>query len=135
YYYIYIHIYTYRNNMAAKTMSENALVAVIGDEDIVTGFLLAGCGQKDGKKKNENFIVVDNKTPITKIEQAFRTFTTRNDIAIVLISQKIADEIRPMIDEYAQVIPTILEIPSKDHPYDPSKDSVMLKVKRMTGAD
>ncbi|EFA85541.1 vacuolar H+ ATPase F subunit [Heterostelium album PN500] len=120
--------------MAAKNMTENALVAVIGDEDIVTGFLLAGCGQKD-KKKTENFLVVDNKTSISKIEQSFKNFTQRNDIAIILISQKIADEIRPLIDEYNQVIPTILEIPSKDHPYDPSKDSVMLKVKRMTGAD
>ncbi|EGG23938.1 vacuolar H+ ATPase F subunit [Cavenderia fasciculata] len=102
--------------------------------DIVTGFLLAGVGQKD-KKKSENFLVVDNKTSIQKIEQAFKTYTSRPDIAIILISQKIADEIRPLIDGYNQVIPTILEIPSKDHPYDPTKDSVMMKVKRMTGSE
>eukprot|EP01132_Coremiostelium_polycephalum_P002403 gene2403-2970_t len=120
--------------MANKSMTENAFVAVIGDEDIVTGFLLAGVGQKD-KKKNENFLVVDSKTPQSKIEQSFKSFTTRNDIAIIMISQKVADEIRYLIDEYNQVIPTILEIPSKDHPYDPTKDSIMLKVKRMTGSD
>ncbi|KAF2070590.1 hypothetical protein CYY_008095 [Polysphondylium violaceum] len=120
--------------MATKNITENALVAVIGDEDIVTGFLLAGVGQKD-KKKNENFLVVDNKTSQSKIEQAFKSFTTRHDIAIIMISQKVADEIRYLIDEYNQVIPTILEIPSKDHPYDPTKDSIMMKVKRMTGSD
>ncbi|KAM9996801.1 hypothetical protein ACTFIZ_001752 [Dictyostelium cf. discoideum] len=120
--------------MATKNMSETALVAVIGDEDVVTGFLLAGVGQKD-KKKNENFLVVDSKTSQAKIETAFKSFTTRNDIAIIMITQKVADEIRYLIDEYHQVIPTILEIPSKDHPYDPKKDSVMLKVKKMTGSD
>jgi V-type H+-transporting ATPase subunit F len=29
--------------------------------------------------------------------------------------------IRPMIDAHEQAFPTVLEIPSKDHPYDPSK--------------
>jgi V-type H+-transporting ATPase subunit F len=29
--------------------------------------------------------------------------------------------IRPMIDAYSQAFPTVLEIPSKDHPYNPEK--------------
>jgi V-type H+-transporting ATPase subunit F len=43
-----------------------------------------------------------------------------------------AEEIRHIINEYEAVIPTILEIPSKDHPYDPDKDSILARVKRMT---
>eukprot|EP00026_Physarum_polycephalum_P023001 Phypoly_transcript_27615.p1 GENE.Phypoly_transcript_27615~~Phypoly_transcript_27615.p1 ORF type:complete len:144 (+),score=27.11 Phypoly_transcript_27615:55-432(+) len=125
--------------MAAKARAmfkdENALVAMIADEDTVTGFLLAGIGHKD-KKRQENFLVVDNKTTQAKIEEAFRNFTAkREDIAILLITQKIAEDIRHLINDYDKVIPTILEIPSKDHPYDPSKDNIMTKVKRMTGVE
>jgi len=113
--------------------SESALIAMIADEDTVTGFLLAGIGHKD-KKRQENFVVVDNKTPQSRIEDAFRNFTQRReDIAILLITQKIAEDIRYLINDYDKVIPTILEIPSKDHPYDPSKDNIMTKVKRLTG--
>eukprot|EP01113_Clastostelium_recurvatum_P021158 TRINITY_DN2503_c0_g1_i1.p1 TRINITY_DN2503_c0_g1~~TRINITY_DN2503_c0_g1_i1.p1 ORF type:complete len:138 (-),score=27.23 TRINITY_DN2503_c0_g1_i1:77-454(-) len=113
---------------------DGAYIAVIADEDTVTGVLLAGAGNID-KKRNSNFLVVDNKTSQAKIEEAFRNFTKREDIAIIMITQKVADVIRYLIDEYTKVIPTILEIPSKDHPYDPSKDSVMTKVKRLTGVE
>ncbi len=34
-----------------------------------------------------------------------------------------------------QPVPAVLEIPSKDRPYDPSKDSVLAKVKTLVGAD
>jgi V-type H+-transporting ATPase subunit F len=34
-----------------------------------------------------------------------------------------------------QPIPAILEIPSKEHPYDASKDSIMTRVKIMFGGD
>jgi len=107
---------------------------MIADEDTITGFLLSGVGHKD-KKRRENFLVVDNKTTQAKIEEAFRDFTKRDDIAILMITQKAAEDIRYLINDYDQIIPTILEIPSKDHPYDPSKDSVMTKVKRMTGVE
>jgi V-type H+-transporting ATPase subunit F len=37
------------------------LIAVIGDEDTVTGFLLAGVGQNDGNR-DPNYFVVDPST-------------------------------------------------------------------------
>jgi len=52
-----------------------------------------------------------------------RKFINRSDIAIILISQSIADVVRYIIDAHTAPIPTILEIPSKDAPYDPSKVS------------
>jgi V-type H+-transporting ATPase subunit F len=33
----------------------------------------------------------------------------------------VASEIRDLVIDYDQVIPTVLEIPSKDTPYDPAK--------------
>ncbi|KAJ3302559.1 H(+)-transporting V1 sector ATPase subunit F [Kappamyces sp. JEL0829] len=95
-------------------------MAVLGDEDSVTGLLLAGIGHVDTKQQ-PNFLVVDAKTPLAKIEEAFEAFTLRKDIAIILVNQHVADMIRPMIDAYSQAFPTVLEIPSKDHPYDPAK--------------
>lgn len=46
---------------------------------------------------------------------------------------QIADKIRSRVDSYTQAFPSLLEIPSKDHPYDPEKDSVMKRVKKLFG--
>lgn len=46
---------------------------------------------------------------------------------------QVADRIRHRIDTYTQAFPTVLEIPSKDHPYDPEKDSVLRRVRRLFG--
>ncbi len=40
--------------------SEGALIAVIADEDTITGFLLAGVGHVD-LRKNTNYLVVDSR--------------------------------------------------------------------------
>ncbi|KAF3072470.1 hypothetical protein CFAM422_005465 [Trichoderma lentiforme] len=65
------------------------------------------------------------KTETAAIESAFESFTERKDIGIVLINQHVADRIRHRVDTYTAAFPTVLEIPSKDHPYDPEKDSVL----------
>ena len=46
----------------AAMAGEGKLVAIIGDEDTVTGFLLAGTGEVD-VKKNANFLVVSPSEP------------------------------------------------------------------------
>ena len=46
---------------------------------------------------------------------------------------QIADKIRHRIDTYTAAFPTVLEIPSKEHPYDPEKDSVLRRVRRLFG--
>ena len=70
------------------------------------------CG---GQQSTHNWLT---QTPVSEIEEAFTDFTKeRKDIAIVLISQYVADKIRPLVDRYAQAFPALLEIPSKDHPY------------------
>lgn len=99
-------------------------------------------------------------TPISAIEEAFRTLTNRDDIGIILINQhvsrghdcdstgvkgssrwslavgavgQVAEEIRHLLNTYEKTIPTVLEIPSKDSPYDPSKDYIMKRVSLMLG--
>ncbi|KAJ2160302.1 H(+)-transporting V1 sector ATPase subunit F [Coemansia sp. RSA 552] len=108
------------------------LIAAIGDEDTVTGLLLAGIGHVSARQ-GPNFLVVDSKTTQERIEETFTSFRQRKDIAIILITQHVADDIRGILDEYKEIFPTILEIPSKDHPYDPSKDSVLKRVQLMFG--
>ncbi|RYP71406.1 hypothetical protein DL771_004773 [Monosporascus sp. 5C6A] len=114
---------------------DRQFLAVIGDEDSVTGLLLAGIGHVTSPPDSQkNFLVVDGKTDTAAIEAAFERFTTeRKDIGIVLINQHVADKIRHRIDTYTAAFPTVLEIPSKDHPYDPEKDSVLRRVRRLFG--
>lgn len=45
--------------------SASTLVAVIGDEDTVTGFLLAGVGERNSKGEANFFIVDDRKKKIS----------------------------------------------------------------------
>ena len=47
--------------------------------------------------------------------------------------QQIAERIRNVVDSFADAFPAVLEIPSKDHPYDPEKDSVLKRVRRLFG--
>lgn len=42
---------------------------------------------------------------------------------------KVAEMIRHIIDSHTQPIPSVLEIPSKDHPYDATKDSILRRAK------
>ena len=112
-------------------------VAVIGDEDTVAGFCLAGVGQRDANGV-VNFFVVDSNSKLSDIEDAFRSFTLRKDMGVIVLNQHVAEDIRPALKEYAetgQVIPTVLEIPSKDHPYDPKKDALMQRVQVFFGAN
>ncbi|KAH9687870.1 V-type proton ATPase subunit F [Citrus sinensis] len=128
-----------RAQIATKS---SALIAMIADEfgvvllcwDTVTGFLLAGVGNVDLRRKT-NYLIVDSKTTVKAIEDAFKEFTTKEDIAIVLISQYVANMIRFLVDSYNKPIPAILEIPSKDHPYDPAHDSVLSRVKNLFSAE
>ncbi|SGZ39822.1 related to V-type proton ATPase subunit F [Hanseniaspora guilliermondii] len=132
--------------------NKRTLVAVIGDEDTTTGFVLAGIGAVPEGINNEsthnedhtkqvditngkNFYIYDeNKNSVEDLLQVFDTFTNkRKDIALILINQHIANKIRPQLDAFTDPFPAVLEIPSKDHPYDPEQDSVLKKVKKLMG--
>lgn len=119
--------------MSGKPYKDRTLLAVIGDEDSVTGMLLAGIGNVSEETNQRNFYVVDQKTTEEDISKVFADYTQRKDIAILLINQYVADKIRFQVDAFTEAFPAILEIPSKDHPYDPEKDSVLRRVRRLFG--
>ncbi|EHY58935.1 H(+)-transporting V1 sector ATPase subunit F [Exophiala dermatitidis] len=120
---------------SAAAYKDRQFLAVIGDEDSVTGLLLAGVGHvTDPPDSQKNFLVCDSRTEKAEIEKAFNSFTKeRKDIGIVLINQHIAEQIRDTVDRFRDPFPAVLEIPSKDHPYDPEKDSVLRRVRRLFG--
>ena len=127
--------------MAAKTdvftsHAGEQLVAIIGDEDTVTGFLLAGTGQVDAagtEREQRNFFIVDDRTPQSELERAFARLTSRTDVSILLITQHVASEVRHLLDAYSAPLPTILEIPSKSKPYNSSEDSMMQRIRQLQG--
>jgi V-type H+-transporting ATPase subunit F len=111
---------------------EQRMIGVIGDEDTVTGFLLAGVGDKNGKN-GANFFVVSKATSLGEIEDAFRTMAARDDISMILIVQHIANDIQHAIEAHTAALPCVLEIPSKSVAYDPAKDVVLAKLNRYLG--
>ena len=115
-----------------KPIASGYYIAVIGDEDTVTGFLLTGIGQMEADGTS-NFLVVGTKTTQEEIEKAFKDFTERDDIALLLINQYIANSIRHLIEKFDKPLPSILEIPSKDHPYKPEEDTVFKRVSALLG--
>ncbi|NXN80385.1 VATF ATPase, partial [Bombycilla garrulus] len=106
------------------------LIAVMGDEDTVTGFLLGGIGELD-KHRRPNFLVVEKETSLAEIEETFRCvygrrrgrarggpgsargggFLAREDVGMILISQALAEQIRPAVAAHARALPAVLEIP------------------------
>ncbi|KAG8313627.1 V-type proton ATPase subunit F-like [Homalodisca vitripennis] len=124
----------YHHHKQSLGATPGKLIAVIGDEDTCVGFLLGGLGEIN-KSRQPNFLVVNKNTNITDIEETFRLFTKRDDIGIILINQNVADLIRNSIVTYHQNIPTVLEIPSKDLPYDHRKDFIFNRAKGMFNPD
>ena len=116
-----------KNKKFSRT-ENNMLLAIIGDEETVTGFLLAGIGERN--ENSTNFLIVNSTTEKAQIEDFFKSLIIRKDIGIILISQHVAEIIRETLDAYDEIIPTVLEIPSKNHPYSIEKDSVMHRALR-----
>lgn len=58
-----------------------------------------------------------------------------SNLLFLRFTYQVANMIRFLVDSYNKPIPAILEIPSKDHPYDPSHDSVLSRVKYLFSAE
>jgi V/A-type H+-transporting ATPase subunit F len=75
---------------------------IIGDEDSVLGFSLVGVKGR----------VVNNAK---EAESAFESVLEDREIGIIIITERIADLIRPLVDRYifTQVFPLIVEVPDR----------------------
>ena len=76
---------------------------------------------------------VFSETTTKQIESTFQSYSEREDIAIIVIAQNVANEIRHLIEQHDKAIPAILEIPAKDQPYDPTQDTMLTRVKALLG--
>ncbi len=102
------------------------LVGAIGDASTITGLLLTGMGERN-EREQQNFMIVERNTTDEEIDTCLRGFLARPDMGIILISQGAAERVRNVIIEHEATIPTILEIPGDDAPYDPEKDTVVVR--------
>ena len=75
----------------AASSSEGSLLAVIGDEDTVTGFLLAGIGNLDARRKS-NFLIVKPDTSRREMEDAFKTLGHALEILTTPMQRQLYDE-------------------------------------------
>ncbi|PIO71991.1 V-type ATPase, F subunit [Teladorsagia circumcincta] len=91
--------------------AKGKILAVIGDEDTVVGFLLGGVGELN-KARKPNYLIVDKQTGLQEIEEAFKSFVARDDIAIILINQHIAEMIRYVITRNAKILEDAWEVSS-----------------------
>ena len=112
------------------TRKGTLLVAAIGDASTITGLLLTGMGERN-ERGVQNFLIVERDTTDEQIDKSLRGFLGRADIGIVLISQGAAERVRNVIVEHQAIIPTILEMPGDDMPYDPMKDTIVVRAARI----
>jgi V-type H+-transporting ATPase subunit F len=91
-------------------MENRRRLAVMGDEETLIGFLIAGV---ENLHSDPNLVQVTEETSEEDLRRMFHVLTKRRDIAIVLICDFVAEKIRAEIQEYKDPVPSILEIPSK----------------------
>ncbi|MHC4752778.1 MAG: V-type ATP synthase subunit F [Planctomycetota bacterium] len=76
--------------------------SIIGDEDTVLGFGIVGVSGKVAENAEE-------------AERAFQTILEDKETSIIIITERIADMIRPIVDKYLFTVsfPLIVEIPDR----------------------
>ena len=71
----------------------------------MTGFLLAGIGQRDAA--GANFLVVDAKMPPADVAAFFGSLLARGDVGLIIVSQPVADSIRATVVAHTATIPMV----------------------------
>lgn len=109
-------------------------LGIIADEDTISGFLLAGAGE--AKPNNENtFLVVSNSTKAHQIETFYQSLMARSDIAIIIMTQAAANQIRAAMDTHKErIIPTVVEIPTKTETWSADDDAICCRVRLFLGS-
>ena len=99
---------------------EIGLIAVIGEESFVSGFLLAGIGLAGPLS---NFFVVDAATSKAETQLVFEEFLERKDLGIVLVSQFLLEgDLQALAMQHRGAQPTVVGVPATGSTYHPKKD-------------
>lgn len=91
-------------------MDRRTRIGIIGDEETLTGFLMAGI---ENVQDEPNLIQVSLTTSEEDLKKSFRMLTSRRDLAIILVCDFIAERLKEDIDAYTDTVPAILVIASK----------------------
>ena len=99
-------------------------IAVIADPDTVTGFKLGGV--------KEGYPVENIKEAEDTLKEVFK-----KDVSIIIITEKIGDDIRETVDRLASssALPMIIEIPDKTGPSERATDPMRELIKRVIGVE
>ncbi len=99
-------------------------IAIMADQDTVTGFMLGGI--KDGY-------------PVRNLGEADQTLEKlmKTDVSIIIITEKIGDELRTKIDKLTRekTLPMIIEIPDKSGPIERESEPLRELIKRVIGVE
>jgi V/A-type H+-transporting ATPase subunit F len=99
-------------------------VAVIADQDTVTGFMLGGI--KEGY-------------PVEDMQEASKTLEdlVSKDYSIIITTEKIGDELRDKINSLTseRALPMIIEIPDKSGSIERETDPLRELIKRVIGVE
>lgn len=101
-------------------------VVVIGSDDMVLGFTLAGVDQ--------GIVPEDDYEAVKNIEHLIE----EPDIGVILISEQVAEDIREdlkRIRRKKDLYPVIVEIPGKEGPLEEREDPLKSKIRRAVGID
>jgi V/A-type H+/Na+-transporting ATPase subunit F len=99
-------------------------IAIIADQDTVTGFMLGGI--KEGYQ-------VDDTEKAGKILEEL----VRKDYSVIITTEKIGDELRDKIDNLTseRALPMIIEIPDKTGSIERETDPLRELIKRVIGVE
>jgi len=99
-------------------------VAVIGDIDTVTGFKLGGV--------KRGYVVKENEEAENALDELLD-----DEISIIIITEKIAENIRDHINKRlgSDVLPMIIEIPDKSGSSEGGSDQMAALIKRVIGVE
>ena len=102
----------------------NSTIAVVADADTVTGFRLGGI--------KEGYVVETTE----EAEEAL-TNLIKEKTSIIIITEKIGDELREVIEKFTKssALPMIIEIPDKSGPSERVTDPMMELIKRVIGVE
>lgn len=102
-------------------------LSIIADPDTVTAFRLAGTSEA-----HEVHGAEEASDVLSKLSE-------RDDIGIIILTERLADEIRDMIDEVESkkegVAPIIVEIPDRSGKIERKTDPIADLVKRSVGIE